>query len=122
MKYYATKLTFAVMAPTLLVLGCMKYGTSSLHNELIFRSRGDSLRARINSGRNHTAKEKHFFDTKRFASGEAGREHSSYYPACRSGGGTSNGIDSSQSYIRDQPVPARVWSTYDDKPLVSHSW
>ena len=105
-----------VMAPTLLVLGCMKCGTSSLHNELIFRSQGRLVEGRASiPGRNHTAKEKHFFDTKRFASGEAGRElYFSYYPACRSGGGSATtGIDSSPSYIRDQPVPARVWSTYD---------
>lgn len=98
------------LVPTMLVLGCMKCGTSMLHNELLQHSNGTVIQGKPRDTRKWTAKEQHFFD-KNFTS--LGR-YAGSYPSCsdKPVGIKITGIDSSPSYIRVEFAPWRLVEEY----------
>ena len=107
--------------PGLLLLGCMKCATSSLHAALRNVSGGRVVEGGCPPGadcagfRSYRLKEKHFFDNNRTYH-QGLRAYRAIYPPCPSpdegGGGFVVGIDSSPSYIRDPWSPIRVASAY----------
>lgn len=107
--------------PTLLVLGCMKCGTTTLHADLSAHLCGIVTAERAGSQRRANKKEQHFFDYGSQLKGGAAAYAAQFArcpsrprPACGAGGHAAPFIplDSTPSYLRTPGAPSRMLRFY----------
>jgi len=98
------------VAPTILLLGAQKCGSTSLWSDLIKHNDGMvHARPLLASEPRYYAKEQHFFDL-HFHKGMA--FYVSRYPTCKRGAPACYGIDASPTYLRIPGTAARVHAAY----------
>ncbi|KAG8463519.1 hypothetical protein KFE25_005030 [Diacronema lutheri] len=108
----ATLCLLGHVAPTILMVGAQKCGSSSLWSDVMKHVKGTvSARAKVGVEPRHFSKEQHFFSKDaRYRKGMA--FYVSHYPTCQPGARALRAVDATPNYLRIPGTAARVHAAY----------